>query len=301
MSIQANYNSHLHDQHTAAVTIQRAVRSKYNKEYSLVSFNTPTIVDTSSIVALKISGHTLRSDLPEYQDSQFIVSYLKENTYEVTRLFAPNEATEQALTPLNPARALYVEDMTNENHYPEIIKIVRSWIEIVHDPRSSSLMLTENDQKEWFTEAVNISRLVAQCLENPFVTQCTYEIWDRIYLCKDEKTDKVQSIALTKDKPGGSIHLAHIVSSPQNIKHQNSHVFPQRVIGAGTALIHHLFQRAIKEEKEITLEATRHSKLYYTKKFGFEKDNRDCFEEGCIPMKLTVDKIRDYLAEKHLA
>jgi hypothetical protein len=182
----------------------------------------------------------------------------------------------------------------NEELYKIVGKTARAWQDLAAKKEQLS-----KEKQQIFEDSRTISKLIAECMEQH--EQCTH-IFNEIILCKDAKLKGLQSIALTHEKivrtTSNSFHdcikIAHIVTNPINIRAKiNEHEY-SRVEGAGTATISYLALRALKEQKEIYLEAVKSAIPFYTS-LGFEDVSVELGsidEGGTFPMILTKEKIQ---------
>lgn len=101
----------------------------------------------------------------------------------------------------------------------------------------------------------------------------------RVFLCRDIEFNAPQAIAITSDinnKNKPSLHLNYIATNPINIRSIVNATENHRLAGAGTAMIYHLAQVCLQENKhKITLTALDEAKTFY-EKIGF-KESRNTY------------------------
>ncbi|MES2198814.1 MAG: hypothetical protein V4489_01415 [Chlamydiota bacterium] len=103
----------------------------------------------------------------------------------------------------------------------------------------------------------------------------------RIFACYDEESN-LQSIATVKNVKD-DLHVECLVTHPNNISSSSA-----GVKGSGTALMHHLFRKALDENKKsITLLTLYQSESFYSR-LGFEGTN-------ARNMMITSEKIQSLL------
>lgn len=101
------------------------------------------------------------------------------------------------------------------------------------------------------------------CLQLPYVEKSG----GKVYVCTHKES--IEAIAVTKEN-SFELTLCYLVTNPHNVRCSSNEKIPERVAGAATAIIHHLFSNLSSGINSIALEST-HSALPFYEKLGFEQ------------------------------
>ncbi len=158
--------------------------------------------------------------------------------------------------------------------------ILSKWENLADDKKDQATNPTAQDR---FYDSSVISHRISGRLDLKLPT-------DRVFLCIDDE-NVMQSIAIVEnDGPGlfisdgRSLSIKYLASHPNNIRHSVNSKEKSRVPGAGTALVHHIFQTCIKEGKDGVLLQPIDSSTGFYQKLGFYN--------GWIHMSISSEEIR---------
>lgn len=169
--------------------------------------------------------------------------------------------------PLNP-----------ENNF-QITKIMQAW-ETIADKKAKQP--TPPLERHLFSSSSCITGLITDDLKTD-----TTDL--RVFTCYHQTI--MHSIAVVREYPSRSLYIDYLATHPLNIR---SSVNPQetQVPYAGTALMNHLFQTCVKEEKTgIGLYSFKNSKGFY-KKLKFKSVNKYV---SFGPMSISSEEIKKQL------
>ncbi|MBS0627098.1 MAG: hypothetical protein JSS09_02680 [Verrucomicrobia bacterium] len=153
-----------------------------------------------------------------------------------------------------------LEIPSSEKQYIEIQKQVDLWSFLAQQKKAKTPIPVE---KELFETLSSIAIVLSISLENRSPSH-------QLLACTDKKKN-IQSIALVSNEVN-RIFLKYLITNPKNIRSDVNSNELNRVRGAGTAIIHHLLEKCLTEQKTLQLYSTPSSEPFY-KKLYFEKVN----------------------------
>ncbi len=278
--------------------------------FLILDFEVPTELTFEQVSELRIDQATNRSALPGYEDSIFEAVYNSGKfNMTITRRYASRVSTAasaasapaaqpvRASLCLSSQRTLIVSKLGPDSEAIDLVgRVARVWQRLA----MSKSRGVSGVEKDIFLDVELISKLIAQCMENPLETSW---IWNAVFVCKDETLDEIQAIALidmeaVSDSRTGACRdrfskmtISHIVTHPRNVRAEINVSETTRVEGAASAIIHHLI--AHERPSSIYVESVRSAERFY-KKLGFEEMDATKYpprEFGTTPMQLTAESI----------
>lgn len=133
-------------------------------------------------------------------------------------------------------------------------KQVDVWGYIADNKKAKTPISTEKDR---FSTLASIATILSITLESR-------EPSHQLLICTDKRST-VQSIALISNEPN-RFFLKYLITNPNNIRSDLNSREPNRVTGAGTAIIHHLLKKClIENKKSLQLYFTPDSEQFYRK------------------------------------
>lgn len=135
----------------------------------------------------------------------------------------------------------------------KILKTLASWI---NNANNKICLSDSKDEEEIFKESKNISELMLMALSLKFDHKNK-----SILVCTSE--DTIQSVAITTQAEN-AIEIRLIVTNPNNIKSESNKSEKNRVRGAPTAIIHHIFQQCLQQKaKKVFLTSVESAIPFY--------------------------------------
>ena len=184
-------------------------------------------------------------------------------------------------------KSLKVEKIEPKD-FPAAAKIASVWGNLANEKMGRA----EEGARPKFDDCA----LICQCISRRLQTGS----FDEAYLCKDEDGGE-QGMMLIKTKKeisserllyrGQYLEIAYLVTHPRNIRCGENKNDPDRVEGAGTALIGFAEKRAGELGREgVYLEGILNAKSFYVKT-GFTEISTTRIENGQYAMVKTVEKV----------
>ena len=163
--------------------------------------------------------------------------------------------------------------------YPQAAKVARVWSDTARQKQAAA---SSDGDKEKFGDSAWISGWIGSDLSS------SNSSFHEAYVCKDGKGKEQGIVLITKETE--SIYVNLLVTNPNNIRSPLNEKEPDKVEGAGSALIERTETRALElGKKRVRLTALHSAKPFYLKK-GFE-------ESGGNMIK-TLDKIAKEITPK---
>ena len=157
----------------------------------------------------------------------------------------------------SPDPKLAVERV-EQAHFPQIAETARSWSEAARE----RVFAASGPEKEIFIENSHANGKIAELLSRPVSGL-------EAYVCRDGR-GKIQGLMVACER-GMSLYVDYLATHPKNIRAEVNPA-PERVGGAGTALIEQAVARALElKKKMVSLDFLESAWGFYSK-LGFSEN-----------------------------